>query len=63
MVLAISLLSIQHFGKEHGSGTHSASRLSAPNCSIHCACRIWGPNANETEMGAALFIKMVMEER
>ena len=38
MVHAISLLSIQHFGKEHGSGTHSAARWPAPNCSIHCAC-------------------------
>ena len=34
---AISLLSIQHFGKEHGGGTYRATRWSAPNCSIHCA--------------------------
>ena len=33
-----SLLSIQHFGKEHGSEIQSVTRWPAPNCSIHCAC-------------------------
>ena len=34
----ISLLSIQHFGKEEGRETRSAAKWSAPNCSIYCAC-------------------------
>ena len=42
MVHAIFLLSIQYFGKEHGSETHSATRWPAPNYSIHCACTaVW----------------------
>ena len=34
--------SIEHFGKEHGSEKHSATRWPAPNCSIHGACiAVW----------------------
>ena len=39
---AVSLLGIQHFGKERESETHSDTRCPVPNCSIHCACTaVW----------------------
>ena len=40
---AVFLLSIEHFGKEHGSETDSATRWHAPNCSIHRACTALWP--------------------
>ena len=63
MVHAISLLSIQHFGKVHGSETGSVTRW--PKVALHLPPTVaftvlaWpcGLKANETEMGDALFTK------
>ena len=57
MVHAISLLNIKHFGKEHGSETHNATRWSAPTVAFTVLAQLSGLKANETEMGATLFTK------
>ena len=61
MVHAISLLSIQHFGKEHGSETHSATKWPVPTMAFTVLAQLCGPKADETEMGATLFTNMVRE--
>ena len=57
MVNAISLLSIQHCGKEHGNETHSATRWLVQTVAFTVLAYLCGPKANETEMGVALFTK------
>ena len=54
MERAISLLSIQHFGKEHGSETHSATRWPAPTVAFTA---LHSYVANGTEIGANPFTK------
>ena len=55
MAHAISLLSIRHFGKEHGSETHSATRWLAQTVAFTVLAQLCRPKANETEMDTALF--------
>ena len=60
MVHNISLLSIEHFGKKHGSETVLLdSQL--PAVAFTVLAQLCGSWANETEMGAALFTKIVRE--
>ena len=55
IVHAISLFSIQHFGKEHGSETHSGTRWPVPTVAFNVFAQLCGLKANAMEMGAALF--------
>ena len=58
LVHAISLLSIQHFGKERGSETQCYQVANhPPTAAFTVLAQLCGPKANETEMGAALFTK------
>ena len=55
---AISPLSIQYFGKEHRSETHSVlPDGQPPTVAFTVLAQPRGPKANETEMGATLFTK------
>ena len=57
MVQTISLLSIQHFGKEHGSGTKVLPDGQPPTVAFNVLAWMCGPKANEMEMLATLFTK------
>ena len=61
MIHAISLLSIKHFGKEHGSETTVLPDGQPPTVSFAVLAQLCGPKADETELGAASFTKMVRE--
>ena len=57
MVHAISLLRIQHFGKEHGVKHRALPDGQPPTVACTVLAQLFGPKDNETEMGAALFSK------
>ena len=57
IVHAIPLFSIQHFGEEHGSETHSAIRWPVPTVAFTVLAQRCGQKANEREMVVTLLTK------